>query len=360
MPSKTSFALGVAIPCALLACVTGAGGSVFAGPEGGADGGPNGGLDPRFTFSPRDAERACERDDDCVILPSLANCSSCCGHGAVARGEAERAHAAVVAACGEPDAPPGSVCGMYCGAFRPACFEGTCVRLPDPKAGGFPPAPVCASDGGAADGGTAAPEPGPGPSCGARAVATGFEDGIDPSWRATDPAAFRIARDEPLAGAASLRIAYRQKNAYLTIEQPDACAIRIAFTLRTRLVASGLTLARIVAGAGSWFHVRLDGCALSVAEEMRSDGAAGMGFGGQTWPVPDDVPVRVLLTFDLRAKTLATAVAPLGEPLPEPKTTTLRGDPSGAGAIRAVELGSAPGVESPAVGAVWIDDLVID
>jgi hypothetical protein len=191
-------------------------------------------------------------------------------------------------------------------------------------------------------------------------VQTGFEEGLDSSWRATDPSSFRIDPDEPLAGEASLRISYRQKDAYLTIEQPDACATRIAFTLRTRLLASGVTLARIVAGPGSWFHVRLDACALSVAEETRSDTAAGLGVGGQTWPVPEDTPLRVVLTLDLRAKTLTTAVAPLGEPLPEPHTVGVRGDPSGTGAIRAIELGAAPGVMSPGVGAVWIDDLVID
>ncbi len=229
----------------------------------------------------------------------------------------------------------------------------------DANAAGEPP-PACPKGSSTTDGGASAPEPGAGPSCGARVVQTGFEEGLDPSWRSTDPAAFRIDRDEPLAGEASLRISYKQKDAYLTLEQPDACATRIAFTLRTRLLASGVTLARIVAGEGSWFHVRLDGCALSVAEETRSDTAAGLGAGGKPLPVPEDSPVRVVLTLDLRAKTLTTVVAPLGEPLPEPQTVGVRGAPSGAGAIRAIELGSAPGIQSPGVGAVWIDDLVID
>jgi hypothetical protein len=54
-----------------------------------------------------------------------------------------------------------------------------------------------------------------------RAARSGFEEGLDPSWRVTDPTAFRIDRDEPLSGSASLRIGYRQRDAYLTIEQPD-------------------------------------------------------------------------------------------------------------------------------------------
>ena len=76
--------------------------------------------------------------------------------------------------------------------------------------------------------------------------------------------------------------------------------------------------------------------------------------------MPDETPVRVVLTIDLKGKTVSSAAAPLGSPLPEAKTTPLRGDPSGAGAIRAIELGSAPGVQSSAVGVVWLDDLVID
>ena len=361
MASKTWIAVGIAALGALHACTEKGASSPFPAPGGGSDAG----LDPRFTFSPRDATRTCGHDDDCVILPALHQCSSCCGHVAVARGEAERAYEAVVEACREPGAPDGATCAMYCGSSRPACYEGTCVMLADDDASGHHPPAACAGNG-TTDAGASAPNPDPdpdpgvGPSCGARVVQSGFEEGLDPSWPATDPSAFRIDRDEPLAGEASLRISYKQKDAYLTIEQPDACATRIAFTLRTRLLASGITLARIVAGQGSWFHVRLDGCALSVTEEVRSDTAAGLGPGGQTWPVPDDTPVRVVLTLDLRSNTLTTAVAPLGEPLPQPQTVGVRGDPSGTGAIRAIELGSAPGIMSPGVGAVWIDDLVID
>ncbi len=358
MSSKTWLVPGLVVMGALHACTGSALPEGGGGGGAGAAGGPDGGPDSRFTFSPRDAARTCGHDDDCVILPALHNCSSCCGEGAVARGEPERAYAAVVEACRTPGAPDGSMCGMACGSFRPACYEGTCVMFADANTGGDPPA-AC-SRGSTTDGGASAPDPGAGPSCGARAVQTGFEEGLDPSWRPTDPASFRIDRDEPLAGEASLRISYKQKDAYLTIEQPDACATRIAFTLRTRLLASGVTLARIVAGQGSWFHVRLDECALSVSEETRSDAAAGLGAGGRNWPVPEDSPVRVVLTLDLRTKTLTTAVAPLGEPLPEPQTVGVRGDPSGTGAIRAIELGSAPGIQSPGVGAVWIDDLVID
>ncbi|MBX3252453.1 MAG: hypothetical protein KF901_35090, partial [Myxococcales bacterium] len=76
--------------------------------------------------------------------------------------------------------------------------------------------------------------------------------------------------------------------------------------------------------------------------------------------LPEDSPMRVEVTLDLRTKTLSTAVAPLGEPLPKPQTTAVRGDPPGQGAIRATELGAAPGIQSPGIGAVWIDDLLID
>ena len=354
MSSKTWIVPGVAVLGAVLACTQ----STDPGGAGGNE--PDAGVDSRFTFSPRDAARACTRDDECVILPALNNCSSCCGEGAVARGEAESAYASVVEACRGPGAPDGAMCAMYCGAFRAACYEGTCVKLADADAGDQAPAPECTPGSSTTDGGAPDADPGVGPSCGARVVKTGFEDGLDPSWVATDPSSFRIDHDEPIAGSASLRISYKQNDAHLTIEQPDACATRIAFTLRTRLLASGITLARIVAGDGSWFHVRLDGCALSVAEEIRSDSAAGLGASGQGWPVPDDSPVRVVITLDLRSKSLTTAVAPLGEPLPAPQSMGVRGDPSGAGAIRAIELGAAPGVMSPGVGAVWIDDLVID
>ena len=82
-----------------------------------------------------------------------------------------------------------------------------------------------------------------------------------------------------------------------------------------------------------------------------------LGFGGGGWPVPGDTPLRVVLTLDLRASTLTTAVAPLGEPLPAAQITPLGGR---TGAIKAIELGSAPGIEASAVGSVWLDDLVID
>lgn len=349
MASKSWFLVGAAILGALYACTDKKSSAAFPGD-----------ADPRFSFSPYAAARTCAHDDDCVILPSLSNCSSCCGDGAVARGEAERAYATVVDACRGPGAPEGFSCAMACGSNRPACYEGTCIMLPDGDGFGEEPSQACTRDGGATGGGASVPDPGAGPSCGARAVQTGFEDGLDPSWTVTDPTGVRIDRDEPLAGGASLRISYQQKASYVAITQPDACAIRVAFTLRTRMLARGVTLARIVVGDGLYFHVRLDGCTLSVAEEIRTSSAAGIGGGGQTWQVPDDVPVRVVLTLDLRGNTLATAVAPLGEPLPSPQTVGVRGAPSGSGGIRAVELGAAPGIMSPGVGTVWIDDLVID
>lgn len=312
-----------------------------------------GGTDPRYSFSPQDAPRTCAKAEDCVVLTALRNCMSCCGHGAVARGEAERAYAAAVEACEAPGGPGRGECAMACGAPQASCFEGTCVVLGGPGAG-----TTCPSTGttGTTDGGAPA-ELGPGPACGATAVQTGFEDGLDPSWTSSDPSAIQIDRTEPLAGGASLKISYRQTNAFLTIAQSNACAVRIAFTVRTRLLASGLTLARIIAGDGNWFHVRLDGCALSISEEVVSSAAASLGAGSGSWSIPDDTPVRIVLTFDLRTKTFSSAAAPLGAPLPTPKTAAMRGVPSG---IRAIELGSAPGIARGAVGSVWFDDLVID
>ncbi|MBX3232122.1 MAG: hypothetical protein KIT84_19595 [Labilithrix sp.] len=343
MLAKSILLVAAASAAALLACARG----------GGND--ENGNVvDSSYTFAPAGATRTCAGDADCVVVVAVRECSQCCGYGAIARGEAERAHAAVLEACTQPGAPMGGICGMACAPQRAACFEGTCVMLPEHDAGGL----VCPN---AADGGAgAAPDPGPGPSCGARAVQTGFEDGLDPSWTATDPSAFQIDRAEPLAGGASLRIAYRQKNDYLTIAQPDACAIRVAFTLRTRLLASGLTIARIVTGAGSWLHLRLESCGLSVIEETRSDAATGLGVGDVVWPVPEDAPVRVVLTVDLRTKTLTTVAAPLGSAFPAPRTQGLAGDPSGTSAIRAIEIGSAPGIVPSTVGTVWLDDVAID
>lgn len=306
-----------------------------------------------YSFSLAGANRTCAADADCVVLEELRNCFRCCWRGAVARGEAQQAYADAAAACREPGAPRSTVCEEGCAAGRAACFEGTCVML-----GTGATEPICRTDAGA--GGGDVPDLGPGPSCGARAIRTGFEDGLDPSWTSTDPAAFSVDRSAPISGGASLRIAYRQKDATLVIPQPEACAVRLAFTVRTHLLAPGLTLARFVAGDGSWVHVRLDGCNLSVAEEIRAGGAASLGAGGSNWTVPADTPVRVVVTVDLRGKTITSAAAPLGTPLPTPVSTPLRADPSIAPGIRAIELGSAPGIQASAVGSVWIDDLVID
>ena len=349
-------ALAVATAVSSIAACTG--GRDASGPAPvGVDAGEEGGAaaDSRYSFSPQRADRTCTEDADCVVLPALRECYRCCGLGAVARGEAQRAYAAAVEACQEPGAPRSSQCEMGCEAGRAACFERTCVMLPTSRGA---TEPSCGVEEGLGEAGVA--ELGPGPSCGARALRTGFEDGIDPSWTSTDPAAFSVDRSAPLSGAASLRIAYRQKDATLTIPQPDACGLRLAFTVRTRLLTTGLTLARIVAGDGAWFHVRLDACRLSIAEETRSGGAAGLSVGGATWTVPEDTPVRVVVTVDLRGRTITSAAAPVGAPLPTPVSTPLRADPAIAPGIRAVELGGAPGIQSSAVGSVWLDDLVID
>lgn len=319
--------------------------------DGGAsDGALDAGRDPRYDFPSSAPNRTCAQDTDCVVLPVLSQCSTCCNFGGVARGEAEQAYQATVDAC---SARPSEQCLVGCGTSKAACFEGTCVSLGEPLPNSGDGASQCPPQ---TTSGTA-PELGAGPNGGATPVHTGFEDGLDPSWAATSSAAFQIDRTQPIAGAASLRIAYKQTNDYLTITQPNASAIRVAFTIRTHFLSSGGTVARIVAGDGWWFHVLLGPCMLSVAEETRTAEAAGIGFGNVSWPMPDDTPVRVVLTFDLTGKTMTSTAAPLGQPLPAPKSTPLRG--SGAG-VRAVELGAAPGVVTDGVGSVWLDDLVID
>ena len=126
--------------------------------------------------------------------------------------------------------------------------------------------------------------------------------------------------------------------------------------MRTKLLANGATLARVVAGDGHYFHVRLEACNLDVSEEVHTAGAVGMGFGTAGWPVPDDMTVRVVLTFDFRAKTIATIVGAADQPLPAARTQPIRGD----GAVSAIELGSAHGFVASAVGSIWLDDLTIE
>jgi hypothetical protein len=325
--------------------------SVFSG--GGNDAGNA--VESRYSYSAQSAVRTCASDADCVIVQAVSNCATCCGQGAVTRGEGDKGYTAVLDACRQPGAPPGSQCDLGCPTPRPGCFEGTCVTFVDQA--GPAPSNACPKDAGAGVAGGAPSELGPGPACGATPVQNAFEDALDPSWTTSEPSAFQIDRTAPIDGAASLRIAYRQQDAFFAIAQPDACGIRIAFTMRTKLLVSGLNLARIVAGDGTWFHVRLDGCALSVAEEMNDGVAAGIGFGGVTWPVPDDTAVRVVLTFDIRGKSVTSTAAPIGQPLPEPKATPVRSNATG---IRSVEIGSTKGIQSSAVGTVWLDDLVID
>ena len=186
---------------------------------------------------------------------------------------------------------------------------------------------------------------------------TGFEDGLDPAWPSTRPSAFAIDRSAPLAGGASLKIAYRQNDAFFTIAQPNACAIRIAFTIRARLREPGLVIARIDAGNGNFFYVRLEGCALQVMEQAQTSKAVILGGQDVLWPMTDDTPTRVSVSLDLRTKTLTSVAGPISAPLPTPKSTSLRGEPSG---IRAIDIGAAPGFQQTAVGTAWLDDLVID
>ena len=153
-------------------------------------------------------------------------------------------------------------------------------------------------------------------------------------------------------------------------EDPDMRLIRVrAFDVAT-FVAHGAAQAGIVGSdvveefAYSDLYAPVDlaigHCRLSVAEEIRSGGAASLGWGAANWTLPGDTPVRVVITVDLRGRTISSAAAPLGTPLPTPTSAPLRADASVATGIRAIELGSAPGIENSAVGSVWIDDLVID
>lgn len=304
---------------------------------------------PRYSFSPQDAVRACTRNEDCVVLPLLKNCASCCFYGAVARGEAERAYAAAVQACTESGAG-NTQCEEGCAQnAQPTCFEGTCVALHgsgDAQACNLPNV----------DAGTPG-DVGRPPSCGAIAVQTGFEDGLDPAWASTRPSAFEIDRSAPLAGGASLKITYRQNDAFFTVAQPDVCAIRIAFTIRTRLREAGPVIARIDAGNGNLFYVRMGGCVVEILEQAQTSKAVTLGGQGVLWPMTDDTPTRVSVSIDLRTKTLTSVAGPVSAPLPTPKTTTLRGEPSG---IRAIDIGAAPGFQQTAVGTAWLDDLVID
>jgi hypothetical protein len=201
-------------------------------------------VDSRYSFSPQSAVRTCASDADCVIVQTVSNCGLCCGQGAVTRGEGENDYTAALDACRQPGAPAGFQCDLGCGNPRPGCFEGTCVMFVDQT--GPAPNKTCQEDAGAGVAGGAPSELGPGPACGAAPVQNAFEDALDPSWTTTEPSAFRIDHTAPINGGASLRIAYRQQDAFFAIPQPNACGIRIAFTVRTKLVASGLNLARIV------------------------------------------------------------------------------------------------------------------
>ena len=86
--------------------------------------------DDRYNFDPRRYRRDCERDEDCVILMSLSQCSSCCGFVSLRRGDADRDYAAVESACQSAGGPVHGGCGLYCPTPRAACFEQICVRLP--------------------------------------------------------------------------------------------------------------------------------------------------------------------------------------------------------------------------------------
>lgn len=200
--------------------------------------------------------------------------------------------------------------------------------------------------------------------CPAPPVRNDFESGLDSTWKATDESAFRLDAERPLAGAQSLRIAYRQSASFITIPMPSVCAVRIAFALRADamlLETGGVTLARITAGPGTWFHLLLNGSNVSLAQEIRTTTAAGISYSAAPFKLAADTPTAVVVTVDLRTNTTSVVGAPLGQPLPAARPTPMRiDDASKPGPITSVELGAAPGVISEGVGLLWIDDLAIE
>lgn len=314
-------------------------------------------LDPEYSYSPKDAVRTCTLDGDCAVVEYIGNCGTCCSRAAVTHGAGDKDYQAALAACRESDAPPSENCAIGCPGAHASCFEGTCVLVQDTLTPDPDPFSLCLQDAGPKVDGGVPSELETGPRCGATVVRNDFENGLDPSWALTEPSALQIDRSAPINGAASLRISYRQEDAFFAIPQPNACAVRLAFTLRTKLMVSGLNLGRIVAGDGSWFHLLVSGCALSVSEEIDDGVARGGGPLNLSWPVPDESAVRVVLTLDLRSRTISGTAAPIGQPLPAPQSSGFRGKPSG---IRSIELGSTHGYVSGALGSVWLDDLAID
>lgn len=320
---------------------------------------------PRPSFTADGYSRACKDDWDCTAV-EVGGCWRCCSFVPIALtelGRARQANADLQAACGGF-----SGCTTVCSPPTTHCCGGTCLARSGPP---LPPgtiascpslAPTCP---GAIrkDGGSSSPQPDPGEStsCAAQVVRTGFEDGLDPSWPTTRPSAFSIDRNAPLAGGASLRITYAsQTEGYLTIAQPGACAVRMAFTLRTNLPSEGLPLARITTGSSSWLSVNLGGCGLTMTPERMDNGVLHLGGNGLAWPLPRDTDVRVVLTVDTRTKTFAAVVAPVGEPFPTPRIVPFERRPTESVSI-AIDLGAVSGgYGSLGSGTVWLDDLVID
>lgn len=304
-----------------------------------------------FSFDPGSYSRACKQDTDCVVLIGISNCNTCCQNAPVARGEAERASEATIEACGRAIGG----CTIVCTPGGAICHEGMCIK--GDRTPMYCPA-VATPDAGATDGGPPL-DPGTSTSCAVHGVRTGFEDGLDPSWLVTEPAAVSIDRGQPVSGKTSLLLNYA-KDGYVTIAQPDACAVRLAFTVRAQVSTGGLTLARIATGPSSWLHLRLEACKLFVGQEVRTPTTVIQGDNlAMPWPWPS-LAARIVLTVDTRAKSYSLSVAPAGEPFPEPRTTEfILGRPEN-GTIKAIELGKAPGQPSNVVGMVWFDDLVID
>ena len=74
----------------------------------------------------------------------------------------------------------------------------------------------------------------------------------------------------------------------------------------------GLSLARIVAGDTSSFHLLFDGCLLAVGEPIETADFRGMFHGSAGWPLPPDTPVRVDVPTIASAPDSSTSGCRLG------------------------------------------------
>lgn len=74
-------------------------------------------------FDPSSYPTDCEQGSDCIIVPELRQCASCCSSDtAVSREPAERDLAAAVGACHEQ-----SACALHCGERVAVCLDQRCV-----------------------------------------------------------------------------------------------------------------------------------------------------------------------------------------------------------------------------------------